>query len=56
MRPAERLRDPNELPDPVDPRQPSLLGATWTVGSLKYLAKAAAASSPITKQPAGGAL
>jgi len=34
----------NELPDAVDPRQPSLLGAAWTLGSIKYLAEAGAAS------------
>jgi D-apionolactonase len=34
----------NQLPDAVDPRQPSLLGAAWTVGSLKYLSEAGAAS------------
>ena len=35
---------PGELPDAVDPRQASLLGAAWTVGSLKYLAEAGAAA------------
>ncbi len=33
-----------ELPDPVDPRQLSLLGAAWTAGSVKNLADAGAAS------------
>jgi D-apionolactonase len=28
---------PGELPDSVDVRQPSLLGAAWTAGSLKYM-------------------
>jgi hypothetical protein len=37
--------DPNELPDTVDPRQPSLLGATWTLGSIKYLAEAGVTSA-----------
>ena len=37
--PAERT-----LPDPVDPRQLSLLGAAWTTGSAKYLGEAGAAS------------
>jgi hypothetical protein len=35
---------PGELPDAVDPRQSSLLGAAWTAGSLAYLATAGAAS------------
>jgi hypothetical protein len=35
---------PGELPDSVDPRQSSLLGAAWTAGSLKYVAEAGAAS------------
>lgn len=30
---------PGELPDQVDPRQMSLLGAGWTLGSLKYLSE-----------------
>ena len=34
----------NALPDAVDSRQPSLLGAAWTLGSIKYLAEAGAAS------------
>lgn len=33
-----------ELPDAVDVRQSSLLGAAWTAGSLKYLAEAGAAA------------
>jgi hypothetical protein len=33
-----------ELPDPVDPRQLSLLGAGWTTGSVKYLAEDGASS------------
>jgi hypothetical protein len=36
--------EPGRLPDTVDPRQPSLLGAAWTVGSLKHLAESGAAS------------
>lgn len=32
--------NPGELPPQVDPRQMSLLGAGWTLGSLKYLAEA----------------
>jgi hypothetical protein len=35
---------PGELPDAVDPRQLSLLGAAWTAGSVKYLAESGAAS------------
>ncbi len=35
---------PGELPDAVDPRQSSLLGAAWTAGSLAYLATSGAAS------------
>jgi hypothetical protein len=33
-----------ELPPQVDPRQMSLFGAGWTLGSVKYLAEAGAAS------------
>jgi D-apionolactonase len=36
---------PGELPPQVDRRQPSLLGAGWTLGSAKYLAEAGAASA-----------
>jgi hypothetical protein len=35
---------PGELPAAVDPRQMSLFGAAWTVGSVKYLAEAGAAA------------
>lgn len=35
---------PGTLPPTVDPRQMSLLGAGWTVGSLKYLAESGADS------------
>jgi hypothetical protein len=35
---------PAELPDSVDVRQSSLLGAAWTAGSLKYMAEAGASS------------
>jgi hypothetical protein len=35
---------PGELPDSVDVRQPSLLGAAWTAGSLKYVCEAGAAT------------
>jgi len=35
---------PGRLPARVDPRQMSLFGAAWTVGSLKHLAEAGAAS------------
>lgn len=35
---------PGELPPQVDPRQMSLLGAAWTVGSIKYLAESGADS------------
>jgi D-apionolactonase len=35
---------PGELPDAVDVRQPSLFGAAWTAGSLKYLSEAGASS------------
>ena len=30
---------PDSLPPDVDPRQMSLLGAGWTLGSIKYLAE-----------------
>src|SRR5690606_21576822 len=35
---------PGHLPPPVDPRQMSLFGAAWTLGSLKYLSEAGAQS------------
>jgi D-apionolactonase len=35
---------PGELPDAVDVRQPSLLGAAWTAGSLKYVSEAGASA------------
>ncbi|MEX1019145.1 MAG: hypothetical protein WDZ49_05770 [Litorilinea sp.] len=35
---------PDTLPDAVDPRQMSLFGAAWTLGSVKYLAQGGAAS------------
>jgi hypothetical protein len=41
---AEAERSADELPDSVDPRQTSLLGAAWTAASLKYLAEAGAAA------------
>ncbi len=41
---AEAGHSPDELPDAVDPRQMSLFGAAWTVGSIKYLAESGAAS------------
>jgi hypothetical protein len=36
---------PGELPSQVDRRQPSLLGAGWTLASVKHLAEAGAASA-----------
>ncbi len=36
---------PGDLPDHVDPRQCSLFGAGWTLGSIKYLAEAGVASA-----------
>jgi D-apionolactonase len=36
---------PGELPDSVDVRQSSLLGAAWTAGSLKYMCEAGAAAA-----------
>ncbi len=36
---------PGTLPPPVDPRQMSLFGAAWTLGSLKSLAEGGAASA-----------
>lgn len=35
---------PGELPDSVDVRQSSLYGATWTAGSLKYMAESGVSS------------
>jgi len=40
----ERERAPGELPPQVDRRQPSLLGAGWTLATAKHLAEAGAAS------------
>jgi D-apionolactonase len=40
---AEAAR-PGDLPSQVDPRQMSLFGAGWTLGSLKYLAEHGVAS------------
>jgi hypothetical protein len=36
--------EPGQLSDSVDVRQPSLLGAAWTAGSLKYMCEAGAAA------------
>ena len=36
---------PGELPPQVDPRQMSLFGAGWTLGSIKYLAETGAVAS-----------
>jgi D-apionolactonase len=41
---AAELPAPGQLPSEVDPRQMSLFGAAWTLGSLKYLAESGAAS------------
>jgi D-apionolactonase len=40
----ESAPPPGTLPPQVDPRQMSLFGAAWTVGSLKHLAESGAAS------------
>lgn len=40
----EPLPMPGELPPQVDPRQMSLFGAGWTVGSIKYLGESGADS------------
>jgi hypothetical protein len=39
----EAAPPPGELPAAVDPRQMSLFGAVWTLGSIKYLAESGAA-------------
>jgi len=41
---ADGEQAPGELPDTVDPRQMSLFGAAWTLGSVKRLAESGAAS------------
>ncbi len=41
---AKQPPSPGELPPQVDPRQLSLFGAGWTLGSVKYLAEVGAAS------------
>lgn len=41
---ADPVLPPDVLPPPVDPRQVSLFGASWTLGSIKYLAESGAAS------------
>jgi hypothetical protein len=35
---------PGRLPSRIDPRQPTLFGAAWTLGSIKYLSETGAAS------------
>ena len=40
---AEPPRNQSDLPPEVDQRQMSLIGAGWTLGSIKYLAEAGAA-------------
>ena len=40
---VEPLTPPGELPPQVDPRQLSLFGAGWTLGSIKHLAESGAA-------------
>ena len=40
------------LPSSVDPRQMSLFGAAWTLGSVKYLAESQVAS--VTYYETGG--
>ncbi|MBI5667437.1 MAG: hypothetical protein HZC41_05465 [Chloroflexi bacterium] len=40
----EPATPPGELPPQVDARQPSLYGAGWTLGSIRYLAESGAAS------------
>jgi hypothetical protein len=40
----EQPPPPGQLPAQVDPRQLSLFGAAWTLGSLKYLSESGAAS------------
>lgn len=42
--PGTTLEPADELPFAVDPRQMSLFGAAWTLGSLKYLAESGAHS------------
>ena len=41
----EPTPEPGELPPQVDPRQISLFGAGWTLGSIKYLAETGAVAS-----------
>lgn len=41
---AETKLPPDVLPPAVDPRQMSLFGAAWTLGSLKYLSESGAQS------------
>lgn len=43
--PGIALEPVDELPFTVDPRQMSLFGAVWTLGSLKYLAESGAHSA-----------
>lgn len=40
----ENVLNQDELPPQVDPRQMSLFGAVWTIGSLKYVSEAGPAS------------
>ncbi|MCZ2151594.1 MAG: hypothetical protein LC126_27950 [Bryobacterales bacterium] len=41
---AAAAPDPDQLPPQVDPRQLSLFGAAWTLGSVKHLAESGAQS------------
>jgi hypothetical protein len=44
---------PGELPPQVDPRQFSLFGAGWTLGSIKYLAETGEVASITYYEPTG---
>lgn len=44
LNPRHQEADKNGLLSSVDPRQASLFGAAWTLGSLKYLAESGASS------------
>ena len=49
----EPTPEPGELPPQVDPRQMSLFGAGWTLGSIKYLAETGTVTSATYYETSG---
>ncbi len=52
---AEPPTPPGQLPPQVDPRQMSLFGAGWTLGSIKYVAERVLPVPPTSRRRAGAA-